>query len=959
MRLAKLAGCSTALALCLASFESHAIQPMASHPAAPAIELRTLDGAPRSASPRGVPVWEETPRHLKPAYDAFRAELGLGWRASFDGLRGAPSRLYGPGLAAPGAVSDPALALDAAKGLLARHVDLLAPGASASDFVLVSNDLDADLRTIGFRQTRGGLAVDGGQVSFRFKNDRLFVIGTEAFAYVPDLSALPELPVETLEKAARSWVEEDFGEAVVTAVGEARVVPFRDAGGRLRYAKARFVDVAATHDTAKLRVAVDVTTGQPILRTSLLHFASAPVLLRVPMRSPSFGERADLPTILANANVENGATASNVSGEISWTTGTTTDVELFLTGERVRIFNDAGPEATLLATLTDSTPYVWDGSSDTQLDAQLTTFIHAERVRTFAKTFAPNLAFLNNQVHATVNIADQCNAFSDGTTINFFSIGGGCENTGRIADVVFHEYGHSLHYHAVIEGVGAFEGALSEGISDYLAATITGDPATARGFFLSSDELRHLDPPGQENRWPDDVVGEVHYDGLIIGQTLWDLRKNLVETLGSIEGPAQANVLFYQGIRRAVDIPSMYVEVLAADDDDGDLTNGTPNVCAINAAFDLHGLRAISAKANTLAAVAPSVSGYEVSVEITGLFPECDGDTVLGGTLTYRPRNGGIDKSVAMTLEGTTVRGTIPEVPANTVVNYRVEVELDGRTVRYPDNAADPDYEMFVGTVEPLYCTDFETDPELDGWTHGLLEGEDVEGADDWVWAEPKGTAVNGDPPSAFSGERAFGNDLSIEDNYNGLYQPDRKNFASSPMIDLKGYTKVHLQYRRWLNVEDGQFDRASILVGEVPVWQNLDSDMGNDSKIHHRDREWRFHDVDLTAELAGRTQAQVHFLIESDQGLEFGGWTLDDFCVVGLKETATDPCADGEGGGCAGAGGAAPEGGGGATGEPSDELEPSGGCDCRAASQSSPGWAWLPLAGALAAFARRRRKPD
>ena len=36
---------------------------------------------------------------------------------------------------------------------------------------------------------------------------------------------------------------------------------------------------------------------------------------------------------------------------------------------------------------------------------------------------------------------------------------------------------------------------------------------------------------------------------------------------------------------------------------------------------------------------------------------------------------------------------------------------VEGETTAYPDNAADPWYEMFVGHVEPIYCTDFETDP--------------------------------------------------------------------------------------------------------------------------------------------------------------------------------------------------------------------------------------------------------
>ena len=43
-----------------------------------------------------------------------------------------------------------------------------------------------------------------------------------------------------------------------------------------------------------------------------------------------------------------------------------------------------------------------------------------------------------------VNIDDECNAFSDGTSINFFRESDMCSNTGTIADVVYHEFGHSL-----------------------------------------------------------------------------------------------------------------------------------------------------------------------------------------------------------------------------------------------------------------------------------------------------------------------------------------------------------------------------------------------------------------------------------------------------------------------------------------------------------------------------------
>ncbi len=964
MRKSQLAGSAFALVLGLSASPGHAIQPQAEVDTRPAIELyQASAGSPRSAASRGTIDWDQPPGRLVEPFRLFRAEFGEGWRAGFDRVRRVPSRLFGPGVHVPNAVSDGDVAVAHARNVLERHMALLSPGAKPSDFELVANDLDAGIRSIGFRQTKNGRTVSGGQVSFRYKNDRLYVIGSEAYAHVPDLSSAPVVSADEAKKAALSWVTSDFGSSVAGEPSAELIVPYRDARGALRFARAVLVEVSTSEITGKYSVAVDLISGQPVLRRSLLHFASAPVLFRVPLRSPTFGERIDLPAVLANVNVEGASAQTNVNGTVTWATGPSTEVELFLTGPRVRIFNDAGAEATLLTTLNDASPFVWDESQDPALDAQLTTFIHAERVRTFAKGFAPNLGFLNNQISATVNIAEQCNAFSDGTTINFYSLGGGCENTGRIADVVYHEYGHSIHAHAIIEGVGAFDGALSEGISDYLAATITGDPATARGFFLNSSPLRHLDPNGQENRWPEDLVGEVHEDGLVIGQALWDLRKNLIDSLGASEGAATSDELHYQAIRRATDIPTMYVEVLAADDDDGDVTNGTPNVCAINEAFNRHGLQAIGTKTSSLGATGVSEQGFEVAVELTGLFPECPGESIVGGTLSFRDRAGSaLEGSEAMTLSGTKLVGMLPSVPENTVLKYRVEVELEDRTLAFPDNAADPEYEMFVGTVVPLYCTTFETDPADDGWVHGLLEGEDIEGADDWVWAEPNGTIINGDPPLAYSGDKAFGNDLSVESNYNGLYQPEKTNFASSPVVDLQGYTNIHLQYRRWLNVEDGHFDQAQILVGEEPVWQNLDSEDGSDSNTHHRDKEWRFQDVDLSEKLAGLSSGQVHFVLSSDQGLEMGGWTIDDVCLVALEGPPVDPCAaTGAGGGCeGGSGSGAGDSGGsssgsGAGGENQDEDS---GCDCRSSTSQSNDRGWMALAAiGLATMVRRRRR--
>src|SRR5690606_34316617 len=172
----------------------------------------------------------------------------------------------------------------------------------------------------------------------------------------------------------------------------------------------------------------------------------------------------------------------------------------------------------------------------------------------------------------------------------------------------------------------------------------------------------------------------------------------------------------------------------------------------------------------------------------------------------------GSSQTVPMTGGPNDFVAVIPSQDPGQVVRYRVKLELASSLVpmSFPDNAADPDYQFFVGTVVEIYCTDFETDPMADGWTHGLSSGQMSEGADDWQWDVQNGGPSTGDPSEACSGSYVFGNDLG-HGNYNGLYQPDKVNYADSPVIDVGDHAHVRLQYRRWLNVEDGFFDRARI----------------------------------------------------------------------------------------------------------------------------------------------------
>ncbi|MEL7239942.1 MAG: hypothetical protein AAGK78_13885, partial [Planctomycetota bacterium] len=328
--------------------------------------------------------------------------------------------------------------------------------------------------------------------------------------------------------------------------------------------------------------------------------------------------------------------------------------------------------------------------------------------------------------------------------------------------------------------------------------------------------------------------------GLIFAGAMWDLRKTFVRTFATAaEGVRAADLLLYAALQRARDIPSAYFEILAADDDDGDIANGTPNFCAINEAFGAHGLA--DPRLSGPPVGAPMLDGLTVSLPRFERQVDCDAADVVDVRVEWRRRaKTELQGTMSATESPQGWSARLPTPPNNSVVQYRVVIDLDdGTALTFPDNAADPWYETYVGPTEDLYCIDFERNPFAEGWRSELVSGEAREGADDWQWGDTNG-GESGDPATAFSGTNVLGNDLG-EDRFNGAYQADIVNQVTSPPIDTRGFSVVRLQYRRWLNVEDADFDTATILANDQPVWSNFAT--GDNGDTHHQDRQWRFHD--------------------------------------------------------------------------------------------------------------------
>ena len=127
--------------------------------------------------------------------------------------------------------------------------------------------------------------------------------------------------------------------------------------------------------------------------------------------------------------------------------------------------------------------------------------------------------------------------YREGTGKLTITFGKGGVDDAEDAEVIVHEYGHSVQDNQV-PGFGSTPdaGAIGEAFGDYLAVTVSehfaptpDEPCVADWDSTSYTStvphcLRRVDG---NKHYPEDLVGEVHADGEIWSRALWDIHKSL------------------------------------------------------------------------------------------------------------------------------------------------------------------------------------------------------------------------------------------------------------------------------------------------------------------------------------------------------------------------------------------------------------------------------------------------
>jgi hypothetical protein len=599
----------------------------------------------QSAAPSGVQA----------GWEAFRGRAKAEWRASIDQRTGLIASAEGGGIAwipgrgnsltaadvAPsGAGTGRELSLAALEAIARRELERLAPalGVTGKDLVLNrgrSGHPADHLWVVDFDFVREGLVVEGAHVVFRVNNGNLIQLGSELLP-----SPGSQVPPTTVDRAkARAVVAKYAGgltaNDTLLDAGSLHLLPANVDGARdlrgfvpgqgRRIVKVWQLTFRRRGVLGTWRARVDASSGR------LLEFVDANAYAQVtggiyPF-SPAVGPEVPRAMPFADA----GGGTANSAGLYNFTAATSST----LNGPYVQIFDNCGAisqpsdgvgDVTFgISGGTDCTTPGHGGAGNTH--SSRTQFYQVNRIKEVGRGWLPGNAWLTQQLPVNVDINRTCNAYWNGSSLNFFKSGGGCGNTGEIAAVSLHEYGHGLDQN---DG-SPFENT-SEAYADVTAVIALhnscigpgfrggncggyGDACTACTGVRDVDFAKHAsNTPATVSNFTQVRCGggggpcgrEVHCESYVASEAIWDFANRdlpnpstgsawtILDRLWYLSRPSSTSgFTCTTGGTYTSDgcsIGSWWKTMRAVDDDDGDLTNGTPHGGALFQAFNRHGI---------------------------------------------------------------------------------------------------------------------------------------------------------------------------------------------------------------------------------------------------------------------------------------------------------------------------------------------------------------------------------
>lgn len=667
----------------------------------------------------------------------------------------------------------------------------------------------------------------------------------------------------------------------------------------------------ASDGPGKWTFVADAETGDILHVESNVHFdVTGNVRGRVVIGTAECGTQVNVVMPYASVTSSYGTAVADNTGTFTIRQSGTTpfDITSNLSGRYFTIDNaGTGTSNSITTRVTPPGPAIFL-HQDSQVPpekvlAQATAYKEVNDLRDLLLRSVPNYPVISTEtgfkINVNVNDTQTClrtgGGWYDGDStprsVNF------CPRDSEHTNTAFRSIIHHEYAHHIVEMAGSGQAEYGEGMADTIAMLFGKDPKIGTGYYLNQCDrpLRNANTTCQYDPVNCSSCGGFYECGNMLSGIVWDIWKNLDVTnpstsAGIIRQLVFSSILLHSGT--SID-PSIAVDFLTLDDDDGLLENGTPHYSEICAGFAAHNMTC-----------PPIVSG--LVVKGTDLVAEgLSKGPFAPSSTTYRLYNLGPQQNLAFSIgvptssswlttnktsgtiglgQSTTVTLTIDQTKAAQLADGRYTAPVSFVNASSGVGTATRDQKLRVGAPVPIYTANF--NDGLQGFTGDGTEGN--------LWHRSSACA-DSLPGHTSPGSLYYGKDADCKYTTPVPY----KHAITSPEITIANPQTAELGFKYYLRTQNSSTaDSASVLIsvngGAYRVLASNNEVAGQKLKETSAWTELRF-DIAPFLPATGPTRIRLRLTFNAGDIYDNSttGFVVDDIIVYAQTQTTTaGPCA-------------------------------------------------------------------
>lgn len=647
------------------------------------------------------------------------------WGARFNRYTQLPHRAFGTPIAFDGGGNDAV-----AKAKLFLQSELSGFKIPINELVVSRNNNDGKYIHVEFKQLHKGKEILWSRVIVRFTQDlKIALFSIDAHRNIKTFNAAisSQQAISFAEQAIKSPINNS------TIESNLKLFPL-PVNGVMELHPTYCVTVNTQDDNTTpgiYETYVDAINGAILYRQNKVEHIGFNVSGDI-LPTNSFSTAVNMP--LKNLKVVVGATTyyTDATGLVNVTSTTAVNPTISLAGKYAKIVtgqNGTTNASYLPIGVNSGDILTYPTNIANSSLRHVNAYYHTNEIHDYMKTKFATFTTMDNPLTVKVNRTDgTCNAFYNGTSINFYEDSSGCNALSEVGDVVYHEYGHGINRNFWQANGGSFDnGGMGEGYADVWAMSMIKNPIIGPGFYIGqpNSSIRRYDI--NPKIYPSNIIGEVHADGEIIAGAWWDVAKNLELTMPLSNAVDTMSDIFAQsnyGLATGPDgtegqvYYDILIDALQYDDNDNDITNGTPHFVQIVKAFAKHGIYLLSTTEVTNNTTPFNAANTTISInaDVIADFPALLGDVKM----VYRKRLTSQTDTLTLTKVGNNFTGNFPASVEGDIYEYYYvfydiinadasgtsPVNADFNIVTLQRNI--PNY-LIVGYNKLMYNQDFES----------------------------------------------------------------------------------------------------------------------------------------------------------------------------------------------------------------------------------------------------------